>query len=554
MGRRLFWLSVGLSLAVGLAAGTSQRSWSAFFWLASLAPPLLLARRASARPPTRLRGARFLALVGAALLPVAVRVANLDATRLHGDEYLEAYFADTQDFRHQSFFTLMPERGEWIARFPQPHFLIQRLFFEASGANPRTLQIRLSVQLYSAAVGVTLFLIAEELSGAAAGWIAVVLYAFFAPSAYLETIGVHFVSATAALCWFFHRALRLRRRGELFDAALAGLACGLCYLTYYSSYLAFPLLAAFTGIGLLRGAGRRALTGFSAATGMVLAVVAPFAANLVTLQNSLTYRARQISLLTGHWSPHREAIAQGRESPAAVVWDNLVLCLRSAVRDGLGGQGGYEYGRLAFFDGLTLVFFLAGAVFCLAAWRRRPELLLVLGVVAAAFFGYVVLTIAPPAWHRLSVAFPFVALVMALPLAALARMRAPAALRVAVPCGILLLYAIRNECRLTEALVRDAPPPELPLLQVLKQRFGDRTVTIAGDRMAHLQKVFHFWDVPRAWDAPPVAQRVWLKSFRSGTRYVCVVNESFIYRAAFQKADPAGRFYAVTPYYGVFAN
>jgi hypothetical protein len=277
-------------------------------------------------------------------------------------------------------------------------------------------------------------------------------------------------------------------------------------------------------------------------------------ASMIVFHNRIAYRASQIYLLTGEWSPHREAIALGTERALPVIRDNLVQCLQALVRDGVGGQGGYELGKLAFFDGLSLALFLLGTCACLWMLRRRPELLLVLGVIGVSFFGYVVLTIAPPAWHRFSVAFPFIVLVMAIPLWALERLRLPAAVRVAVPCGVLLLYAIRNECRLSEAVLRDPWPHELPLLQLLQQRFGDRQVVIAGERNAHLQKVFHFWNVPRSWDARPVPQRAWLKTLDVSKPYVCVVNEGFRYRKEFERADPQGRYYSVTPYYGIFAK
>ena len=544
---------VVLSLVIGLGAAFSQKSWTAVFWLLSLLPLLVVTRDASTgRPRSPVSWSRSLALGAAALLPVLVRVANLDPTRLHGDELTVAYFSHTHDFVHSSFFGLMPEPRDWIARFPKPFFLLQHAFFDVFGANLTT--IRLSVLPYVAIVSCMLFLIAEELFDRRAAWVAVVLYSFFAPSVYLETIGVHFISATAAFAFFFHRALRLHRTGRPFDAAAAGLACGLCYLGYYSSYLAFPVLLAFAALGVLRASARRALANLAIACGGLLIVVAPFVASMVVFHNRILYRASQIYLLTGEWSPHRQPIALGTEKALPVVRDNLVQCLRALVRDGVGGQGGYELGKLAFFDGLSLALFLVGSAACLWMVRRRPELLLVLGVIAASFLGYVVLTIAPPAWHRFSVAFPFVALVMAIPFWALDRLSLPAAVRIALPSGVLLLYAIQNECRLSEAVMRDPWPHERPLLQLLQQRFGDRRVVIAGDRNAHLQKVFHFWNVPRSWDAQPVPQRTWLKTLDVSRPYVCVVNESFRYRKEFERADPKGRYYAVTAYYGIFAK
>jgi hypothetical protein len=548
--RSLGW-ALGASIAVGVAAGVSPHGAAALFWLASLVPPLVLARRVSGRTGRPLRAARVLVLLAAGLLPVAVRIANLDPMRLHGDEYIESYIADTHDFR-QGFFTLVPDLGEWNGRLPQPYFLVQRLFLEAFGRGP--LAIRLSTQIWVAIVGVCLYLSGEDLLGGAGAWTSVALYAFFAPSVYLETLGIDFAARSAALVFFFHRAVRFGKTLDPFDAALAGLGCGLCYLGYINTYLAFPLFLAFVGLALARGQARRTLSGFGLAAGVMLAVLTPFVTSLVALRDPLFRRVNQVSLLTGAWSPYREAIAQGKRTSAGVIAENLLLCLRAAVRDGIGGSGGYEFGRLAFFDPLTLALFFAGVVVCLAAWRRRPELLLALGVVAAAFFGLVVLTIAPPGWHRFSIGAPFLAVVMAAPFAALFRRPLLPAVRIALPCAVLVLYAVLNECRLNEALVRDAPAPEQRLLELLKQRFGDRMVSIAGDPRAHLRKVFHFRDVPREWDTPPVFAGQWLRRIRPGERYVVVVNRGDSLREKFQKADPEGKYYRVTAYYGIFAH
>jgi hypothetical protein len=52
----------------------------------------------------------------------------------------------------------------------------------------------------------------------------VILYAFFGPSVYLETLGLHFVSSTAVFLAFFYVSLRELRGRAPRHALLAGMA------------------------------------------------------------------------------------------------------------------------------------------------------------------------------------------------------------------------------------------------------------------------------------------------------------------------------------------
>src|SRR5262249_57514893 len=101
---------------------------------------------------------------------------------------------------------------------------------------------RLSVHIYVALVADAVFLMLREILDPFSALAGVVLYSFLGVSVYFETLGVMFISSTAALTVFFYLALKEYRTGEIRYAALAGIACGFCYLTYYTSSLALPLL------------------------------------------------------------------------------------------------------------------------------------------------------------------------------------------------------------------------------------------------------------------------------------------------------------------------
>jgi hypothetical protein len=543
-----------LSLVVSLAVAWVDTAWVAVLWLLSLALFLVAARAASpGRSKTPVSLSRILLLVLAAALPVAVRIWHMDPARLHQDEFITGYFSATEDFRHSSFFGLVPaDTLEWVTQFPKPFFLLQKAFFAIFGATTATL--RLSVLGYVAVASLMLFLIAEEIFDRRSAVVAVALASFFAPSVYLETLGLHFISATAIFTVFFYLALRLYRTRETWDAALAGIACGCCYLTYYSSYLAFPVLVAFLAAGFRREKRGLILQNAAVATSGLLIVVAPFLAWSLAANGFTARRASQINLLTGTWSPHRQAIAAGA-SPLPVIRDSFVRSCEALVRDGLGGAGGYDFGHLALLDRVSFGLLAAGALAGFVLLRRKTELLFVYLVIGAAFLFGVVLTIPPPAFHRFSIAFPFLVLLMTLPFWLLWRAaRLPTAVRFALAAGLVLLFIRQNERHLGEAILRDQPREEIPLVRLLRQKFLDRKIAIAGSPNHHVRKVLYFQDVPREWAVRPVRPWWLVKRLNPKEPYVYVLTFAEKYRKSFEAADPKGHYYRISAFYGVFAN
>jgi hypothetical protein len=476
----------------------------------------------------------------------------MDRDRVHMDEYLTGYFSATHDFAHTSFFGYMPERWAWQGQFPKPFFFLQRVFLELFG--PGSWQLHLSTQIYVALVSVMLFLVVRELLATEAALVAVALYAFFAPSAYLETLGFMFVSSAAVLLLFFYFALREYRDGKMFAAAMAGVTCGLCYLTYYSSYLALPLLVASFAIQWLRARSLRVGLNFVIALGGVFVVVAPYVAGFLRFGDYVSRRSDEISLLRGAWSPFREALDKGALGAFDVLWRNLVLSLRSLVRDGVGGHGGYDYGHLALFDRLSLALLVAGSVAGLVFAIRRPEFLLVFLAIGAAFATGMVLTTPPPAYHRFSVAFPFLCIVMALPFAALLRVKrlSPRLRHAAVAC-LLAVFAAVNYRRFSEAVFRDPLNADLPMVEMLRRRYQGRKLYVAAFPSYALDKLLFFrggWKGPVETD---FHDRL-LERFSPNEKYVYVIILAPFFRERFEASDPRGHFINLKNGYSLFVN
>ena len=548
---------LGVAASLWAAFSGIESGWMGLVWVGAVAAFLLAARDASPGPAAVRRPGRVIEAFMAALCPVVVRVLNMgiDPLRTHQDEFVTGYFSATRDFAHESFFAAIPERFDWMASFPRPFFLLQHWFFGIFGESALTL--RLSVQIYAAITAAALFLVVEELLDRKAAWAAVVLYSFMAISVYFETLGFCFVTSGAALMVFFLWASRAFRSGRLRDAAIAGVACGFCYLVYYGSYLAFPLLAGFAILAVLSGKGRPALRTFLVASAGTLVVVAPFLAWDLAAGDSYLRRFRQVALTTGTWSPYREKILEGAAA-SPIVAQNLKASLKAFVRDGVGGHGGYDFGRLAPFDRFSLALLIIGASMALYLGLRRREnreLLLVLGVVAAAFLGGVALTIPPPAYHRFTVAFPFLAILMAVPFASLGRARSLSAeMRLSIASGLLILYASLNERRFVEAIARDKPSDDLRAVSLLRQRFGDRDPVMALARYSDLDRTLYFYDHPPRRPVTREFHRWLLRDIDSKRKYVYLTTLPDRWREQFERADPNGRMYRVSWLFGIFAN
>ncbi|MFY9550149.1 MAG: glycosyltransferase family 39 protein [Thermoanaerobaculia bacterium] len=575
-----------LGVAVSLWAAFSgiESGWMGLVWAGSIVAFLAAARSTGAGPAPSRGPRRWLHLLGAALCPVAVRVLNLgiDPLRTHQDEFVTGYFSATQDFARENFFASMPERFEWMASFPKPFFLLQRAFFALFGESALTL--RLSVQIYVAIIAVALFLVVEELLDRRAAWAAVVLYSFMAISVYFETLGFSFVAAGAALMVFFYLAIRSFRTGSLREAALAGVACGFCYLTYYGSYMAYPLLIGFAILAALSGNRRAALRSLLVSSAGTVLVVAPFLAWDLAAGDSYLRRFKQVALTTGTLSPYRRAVLGGaRQAP--IIVENLRASLKAFVEDGVGGSGGYDFGRLEPFDGLSLAFLAVGAaaglylVFrrrelvipsaardlfssdgaaskgSLGASRLGSELLLVFAVVLAAFLGGVALTIPPPAYHRFTVALPFLAILMAVPFWLLGRAPGLSRSARAVLCvSLLVLYASINERRFVEAVARDKPSDDLRAVALLRQRFGDRNPVMALARFSDLDRTLYFYDRPPRRPVARGFHRWLLRDIDPSRKYVYLTTLPDRWRERFERADPHGRMYRVSWLFGIFAN
>jgi hypothetical protein len=456
LSRSLPWLLAPLCLAASgivalrVAEGDGRLGTLALY-LASLAGNLwLLGLRAlpCVRPnrtwlvPGALAGAQLAAAAYFASAPA----------HFHYDEFITAYASLTLGpVQSIDWFAAYPPSG-WVAKFPIPFFAFQAPLLHLLG--PSVEAVRISTWPYLIGTVVYLWLLAR--------WFfpqrwpalaAVVLLVGLAPSLYLSSLGVHFSSSTLCLLAAVYHWMRRSPT----HSVLCGVWIALCYLTYTSSYLALPLLAPFA----------------LAAPWLGLRVLGAFAATLLPF---------------GVYAASHHNYFWERPTQVKAEWSWQTLADSAAILYGSGGGvTHYHFGHLALFEPLTPGLVLVGALLAAGlAWRqRRAEYLIPVAACALAFLFGVVLTNPPGALHRLGVALPFVALLLAQTLAAL-RPRLVAAPLLAVLLAANWLHA--------EAMIRAEPlPASVPIAELLVREVPPGSdITIAADPTFHLQRELFF--------------------------------------------------------------
>lgn len=316
------------------------------------------------------------------------------------------------DITKLDWFAVYPPSGNWICQFPLLYFFIQKLTFNVFGLS--TLTMRLSVLPYIFITFLFLFLIAKRLYNTETAIIAVLLLSVFSPDLYLSKWALHFTSSTALfLVTTFFFVLCIQESKKIHFAAF-GFFLGTCYMTYYSSYIAAPLFIAYVVFLILTKKISKSLLKKFLFSGITfLYTIGPLLMYAFAVDNFFTQRTSQVALINGAWSPYQNIILTP-QSILDILSKQISLSVQSLYTDGIGGHAGYWFGKLALFDITTFLFLCVGILYFLYKIfkEKSANSFFVLLTIAVTFITGVVFTIPPPAFHRLSIAFPFIVLLL----------------------------------------------------------------------------------------------------------------------------------------------
>ena len=212
--------------------------------------------------------------------------------------------------------------------------------------------------------------------------------------------------------------------------------------------------------------------------------------------------------------------------------------------------GGYDFGNQALLELLALTLAMLGALRAITLARRCIEWWPVLIAIALAFLTGVVLTIPPPAFHRFSIAFPFVALLISLPLHAVIHASvASRALRRAGAALLLVGLVLTQHLYFLRAALPETDPVALRLTRFVDAPFPGRRLYVAAYPSYAFGKIYRF-----AAPSPPrrvtTGYHADLLSRLDPTRkYVYVVTLPDTFDAQFASRDPRGRIIRFAPEY-----
>ncbi len=313
-------------------------------------------------------------------------------THYHQDEFITAFTSWTlPPITKLDWFAAYPP--VWVSQFPVLFHILQKPFFWIFG--PTVTAVRISVWPYAIGILVYLYFLTKILYSRKLAIIVGIIYSAFAPHVYLSSMGLHFISST----FFYIAALTHFVAGQ---NVAAGIFSGAAYLTYTSSYITYPVIAL---IGIFTN--RRGLV---TTTLVALLILSPFLVYAATVNNFFTQRVSQVNALWGTWSdPAKQQIA-----PLAIIQKQTIDAFRSLVIPGVGGLGGYNFGKLGLLDTITAVLLAIGFIMLLGGAVKKSGNRIVLIALLVPFTTGFILTTHPPPFHRLSIIYPFLALIVGL--------------------------------------------------------------------------------------------------------------------------------------------
>lgn len=378
-----------------------------------------------------------------ALLAVAL------AVRIYGLTYIPANLSGDEGTQAMAALGLIePPLGN---PFTTGWFSVPTMTFLAYGLSMRVFGDTVAgLRALSAVIGsvtvLTTFLLARELWGRRAAWVAAIALAFSHFHIHFSRLGSNQIAdglfMTLSL-WLLVKALRSRRA---IHWALTGAAIGLGWYSYFGARLVGIVVAVYVAWRLtaehrfLARHGRLLLI----LVGAALVVTAPLLFHYAVRPEDLLSRPRQVSIFASGWLAREQEIT-GR-SAASLLLQQFWKAI-SAFNYTLDPTFWY-HPEIPLLDFVSGVLFVVGLVWATAHWRWPSNGLLLIWFWLALFLGWVV-TENPPSSQRMVGLAPVLCLLLGLGVDWLTRVTQRVlrftfqASRFAL-CALLVLIAVLN--------------------------------------------------------------------------------------------------------------
>lgn len=540
-------------ISVNIASNRYSHLLVVFWFLSILLLILSFSSKLKFNFPSAKPSAKLLFCLFFILLPSFVRIANYNVNRLHGDDALTAYFSANYDFAKTNFFSGIPSaEGQWVAQFPTIFFILQKFFFLIFGESYLT--IKLSVIPYVLIVSIMLYLITQRLINERVAIISLIIYAFLPISIYLETLGLHFVSSTSIFLIFFYLGTWNLKENTPFLSVLTGVSAGFCFLFYSTSYIALPFLIIFFILQLFRFSRLLVLRNFLLLITAFMITVGPFFTYAITYNNYFLSRINQVSLLTGSWSEMNNLFKQG-QNITTILREQTLLSVQSLYINNIGGHGGYYFGHLALFNNISLSLLVIGAVMSLILTYRKIDFFLIISVIVISFISGVILTIPPPAFHRFSLAFPFISIVSSVPFHILFCLKKiKRVVQYAIAIVLIGAYILFNELYFLQSVGDENYNINIKIANYINTNYPGRKIYVAAYGSFSFMKIYYFSPGKNAKSITSDYHDNFIQKFNPNEKYVYIITFPKDFDKKFSDLDPNGQLIKFSNNYSLLVN
>jgi len=361
----------------------------------------------------------------------------------HQDEFITAYASYTlPPIKKIDWYKGYPDL--WVAQFSIIFHLIQAPFVKILG--PSVTVVRISVWPYYIGIMVYLYFFSKKIfKSPKKALLNCLLFGFFTPSLYLFSMGLHFISSAYFFIAAVYYFLMVILEKKYIYAYLNGIFVALCLLTYPSSYAVIPVLFSATIYFFIRKNIRpKSIPLLIYAFFIFLITLAPFIVHALTIKNYFIERTAQTNIFWGSWSDDAKLIKSGFPI-LNILSKHFIDSFKSLFLPGIGGAGGYWFGKLSLFEPISASLFIGGSLllfykFCLGS---KEYSLLFLSTWIPFIFLFV-LTTHPPFFQRLSVIYSFMTIAVYLGLNKIFDYTSRMKIKKIVGMFILIIYLISN--------------------------------------------------------------------------------------------------------------
>jgi len=338
---------------------------------------------------------------------------DLNPFHFHYDEFIHAYTSYT-----------LPKLADidWFQGYPQDHvaqypiifYLLQKPFLIVFG--PSVTSVRMSTWPYIIGIIVYIYLLVKPIWGSIIAKLVVLGYIFFPGNLYFSSYGLHNIPSNLCLMGVLYHIYNFRKTNSSIHALWLGIWNALSLLYNTSSYIVVFISFLLFGYWLIKQNTNYFKLQIIKSVLFTLIILFPFMVHALFVHNYFTERVGQVNIFWGSRTDYNQpkTIVGGL---TYTLLNHLHRGHKALYHPGIGGLDGYDFGRQSFFNKPDYCLILIGFIYVLCGLfihRKYIYKLLLLFILLPIIFNYI-LTIYPPAFHRLSVIYSLFAIIMVIP-------------------------------------------------------------------------------------------------------------------------------------------